>query len=85
MTVISYITEATVVSKILTHLGLPTSAPVVAPARRLDDNQPELDLGDYAEGDPITPPHQHLARAPPQLDWEVDADLPTDRDGCSGA
>ena len=49
MTVISYLTDARVVHKILTHdratlvdhatlvdLGLPTSAPAISPAQRLD-------------------------------------------------
>jgi hypothetical protein len=33
MTVIAYLTEAAVVGKILTHLGLPTTSPPVSPAR----------------------------------------------------
>ena len=33
MTVIAYITEAAVVSKILTHLGLPSGPPALSPAR----------------------------------------------------
>ena len=87
MTVISYITEAEAVSKILTHLGLPTSAPVVAPARRLEveELEPELDFGDYAEDNPSAPPHPHLARAPPELNSELDVDRPTDSDGYWGA
>ena len=33
MAVVAYITEAAVVGKILTHLGLPTTPPPVSPAR----------------------------------------------------
>ena len=44
MSVIAYITEAAVVTKILTHLGLPTEPPALSPAR----GPAQLEL--YSEG-----------------------------------
>ena len=89
MTVIRYITDAKVVSKILTHLGLPTSAPPIAPARHPANDEPELalDYGDCTDGEQPVPPHPKAARAPPEDDYEVDADVPTasDSDGFWGA
>ena len=87
MTVISYITDAKVVSKVLTHLGLPTSAPPITPAQRLDVDEPELDFGDYTVDDTDQPVWQSppAARSPPEADHQVDADPPADDDSFWGA
>jgi hypothetical protein len=63
---IAFITDAEVVTKILTHLHLPTDLPPPAPARR----SPQLDL-DYDDDPPPASsanasPAARLARAPPR-------------------
>jgi hypothetical protein len=79
MTVISYLTDPKVLEKILTHLGLPTCAPATAPARSLDADAPlQFDFED-STGQPARP-SPTAARAPPDADWQVDADAPTDEE-----
>jgi hypothetical protein len=87
MTVISYLTDPKVLEKILTHLGLPTCAPAIAPAQRLDVDEPELDFGDYTADDTDQPawPFPHAARSPPEGCTQVDADPPADDDSFWGA
>ncbi len=87
MTVISYLTDPRVVHKILTHLGLPTSAPAITPAQRLDVDDPELDFGDYTvdDTDQSAWPSPPVARSPPEGGTQVDADPPADDDSFWGA
>ena len=64
LTVVAYITEAAVVAKILTHLGLPTTPPPLSPARRR--GQMEL-LDDWpAQCAPAESPPRRGGRAPPR-------------------
>ena len=44
--IVSFLTDPKVVRRILTHLGLPTEAPVVRPARMLAERGPMLEFGD---------------------------------------
>ncbi len=80
MTVISFITDPKIVNKILTHLGLPTSQPAIAGARPLDVDTPELAFGDCTDTYHPARPSATAARSPPQADYPVDADPPTDDD-----
>jgi hypothetical protein len=81
MTVIAYISDPTVAVKILTHLGLPTTSPPLAPARlpaQADffEEDGEVDVGPQAI--PI-----RAARGPPGGDDEerwVDLDPSDDFD-----
>lgn len=83
MTVISYLTDPKVLEKILTHLGLPTCAPNTAPARSLEEDAPQLDFEDSTD-QPVRP-STAASRAPPDADWQVDADAPTDEESAWGA
>lgn len=47
--IVSFLTESDVVRRILTHLGLPTDAPAVAPARVMADLGPVVELFDDVE------------------------------------
>ena len=81
MTVISYLTDPKIIHRILTHLGLPTSAPATAPARSVDLDAPELDFEDPGDTEQPARPWPTAARSPPLPDWQVDADAPADDDG----
>ena len=62
MTVIAYITEAVVVTKILTHLGLPSEPPALSPAR----GPAQLELFDEGWGSAgRARPEARRSRAPP--------------------
>jgi hypothetical protein len=67
MVVLAFLSDPEVVSRILRHLGLPTVAPVVAPARRCGEaegfelGEGGVDLGseepeEMTEGDGPAPP-----------------------------
>jgi hypothetical protein len=75
MTVIAYLTEPAVVDRILTHLGLPSSSPPLAPARHLG----QLELFDDAEhlADHRRTPGSLGCRAPPRglTDCPADDDV----------
>jgi hypothetical protein len=74
MTVIAYLTQAAVVEKILTHLGLPASSPPLAPARRLG----QLDLfdhtGELTAADRTAAPGSPGSRGPPRGPSDSPAD-----------
>jgi len=63
MTVIAFITELAVVTKILTHLGLPFEPPALSPAR----GPAQLELWAHAEAQPPRSGHPDAgwARGPP--------------------
>jgi hypothetical protein len=70
MTVLAYLTEQSVLDKILRHLGLPTTSPPLSPARRPeqvelfeDDEQPHCG-GPVRRGRP--PPQGGIRGPPPQ-------------------
>jgi len=85
MTVLAYITERQVLEKILSHLGLPTSAPPLAPARRLDNEAAEFDFAKTPK-QRSNPSRQAQARSPPDEEQEVwGEDSATDDDGFWGA
>ena len=54
--IVSFLTDPKVVRRILTHLGLPTEAPVVRPARMVFGTEPMLDLGADTDVDPDLDP-----------------------------
>jgi len=80
MTVLSTITEPAVLGKILGHLGLPTCAPAIAPARLLDEGSPELDLGPCRARRRLAPASPMKARSPPETDGQLDAEVDLDAD-----
>jgi hypothetical protein len=80
MTVISYLTDPKIIHRILTHLGLPTSAPATAPARSVDLDAPELDFEDPGDTERPARPSPPAARSPPLPDGQVGADAPVDDD-----
>jgi hypothetical protein len=66
----SFLTDPKVVRRILTHLGLPSEAPAVKPARMLTEMGPLLDFGDDVAPAPEEDPWAELGtnedeRAPP--------------------
>ena len=81
MTVIAFLTDPAVVSKILVHLGLPASPPPLAPARRLGQmelfDEPPIDCGPA----PCRP--RRGGRAPPQ--GQTDRSAHDDSDLAAGA
>ncbi len=86
MRVMAYISEQNVVEKILTHLGLPTEPPPLAPARmplQLHFYDPDADTVDpRRRNDPqVQPGRGHPGRGPPDDepgDWVVEFDEPKD-------
>jgi len=77
LTVLAYLTEAAVVDKILTHLGLPTRPPPIAPARSPEQQDlfepTATTVGTRGNRrDQATPT---AARAPPHPPESDDADL----------
>ncbi len=54
--IVSFLTEPKVVRRILTHLGLPTEAPVVKPARMAFETGPMLEFGADTDVDPDIDP-----------------------------
>ena len=77
LTVIAYLTNASVVHKILAHLQLPTTSPPLAPARYPEE---QLDLFDESididiDSPPHTSPH---SRAPPTSSPSTDPDQAQD-------
>ena len=68
--IVSFLTDPQVVRRILTHLGMPTEAPVVKPARMLAELGPMLEFGDDVAPVPDDDPWPELGtteddRAPP--------------------
>ena len=63
LAVLAFITDPTVVLKILAHLGLPTEVPFTAPARL--DPQLELDWDPADDGDELTFDVEAEPRGPP--------------------
>ena len=90
MEVLAYITDVTVVGKILTHLGLPLTPQPLAPARFPGQMDLQLECFDDVEsswGDKTTgwPMNRNSrgpsSRAPPELhdgEWTVELDEPFD-------
>jgi hypothetical protein len=54
--IVSFLTDPRVVRRILTHLGMPTEAPVVKPARMVFETEPMLELGAATDVDPDLDP-----------------------------
>jgi hypothetical protein len=69
MVVLAFLTDATVVHKILAHLGLPTSPPPLAPARLAAQEElfPDADAADHVRQDPddLPAPAGPRPRGPP--------------------
>ena len=70
MVVLAFLTDARVVARILTHLGLPTAPPALAPARDPFDAATPEDAASSSDSDPSPDdwdqrPQSPSGRAPP--------------------
>jgi hypothetical protein len=72
--IIAFITDPVIVSKILTHLHLPTEIPSTEPSRTENQLAFEFDEQIDADGSEIAKlyPLQRLQRGPPAIEWVMD-------------